>query len=219
VLHRLALVLATVLPIAAASRASEDGCPEVRACVGAPSQPTTPACPAGATVQIWVRNLTDGQPVDLAVEGELLCATRTCTATTLATTYGVQKLHCEAHGPDPVPCEADAGLGMLQPGTWVHRVTVGAQHQAQRSVVAAATRPPASNVVVWTLYPSVHAAGTEQELRDALCAIEHEGGPALISIAPGTIALAGHQCESKTGDPACASACSACQSGTHCAAI
>jgi hypothetical protein len=115
------------------------------------SAPATAApCPAAASVDIAVENLSPATSLTLAVEGELLDPDATCSGGGVAT-YATT-----------VVCDMSAStvcgrIDGLRPGAWVHRVRLqvaGSDEQVQsQRVVLLASGPAVSNVVSWTVYP------------------------------------------------------------------
>src|SRR5881396_1514587 len=94
-------------------------------------------------------------------------------------------------------------LAALQPGTWVHRLSVtvtgsATQQQAQRFVLVAGSPAEVSNALVWTVYPqtfvvqAASAAELQARLDDATAYARENPGPALVIFSadafPGAIA-------------------------------
>jgi hypothetical protein len=175
-----------------------------------------PACPPEtATLTVFVDNRTD-PPVDVEVdvEGGLAADAVTCVGSG-GRIYPMASLSC---GPGRGVCGT---IGGLQPGAWVHRMTVTVpgsvtQEQAQRAVMVGGD-PIASNVVVWTVYPRAFVVSTTASddspgsLRAALSAAgdytSTSPGPALVTFSRDlfqsvalaqTIDLAGGACDPDT---------------------
>ncbi len=167
-----------------------------------------PTCAGAARLVVYADNLSPDPDVTLTLEGDLRDPGATCdgiAAASYATT-----LHC--HGAGVVPCGA---VDDLQPGAWVHRLSTtvtdsAPQLQARQSVLLGAATGAASNVIVWTVYPSTFVVGgaAEADLRGALDAAasftrDHDGSPALVTFdrtvfpgagAPSTIELTSGLC-------------------------
>ena len=138
-------------------------------------------CPAPATVDVVIDDLSNGTALDLTVEGALVDPTVTCDGpgtTTYATT-----LHCAAGAPS---CGQLSGL---RPGAWINRLRVqapastNAQVQAARAVFLA---DDATNTLRWTVYPRtlVVTQPTAAELLARVADAATGPAPTLITFAP-----------------------------------
>src|SRR5438876_4857579 len=155
-----------------------------------------PVCPGTATLTVFVENLSGTPTIAVELDGELAADTATCGGSG-ATSYR-ETVTCTGSG--VVRC---GQLAALQPGTWVHRLSVtvpgsATQQQAQRLVLVAGSPAEVSNALVWTVYPQtfVVQAATAAELQarlDAATAYTRANpGPALVTFSadafPGTTA-------------------------------
>ncbi|TMB11230.1 MAG: hypothetical protein E6J71_25680, partial [Deltaproteobacteria bacterium] len=155
-----------------------------------------PVCPGTATLTVFVENLSGTPAVAVELDGELAAEAATCGGSG-ATSYR-ETMTCTGSG--VVRCGQLAGL---QPGTWVHRVSVtvpgsATQQQAQRVVLVAGSPAEVSNALVWTVYPqtfvvqAASAAELQARLDDATAYARENPGPALVIFSadafPGAIA-------------------------------
>ena len=147
-----------------------------------------PVCPGTATLTVFVENASGTPRLTLGVDGELAADAATC-AGSGATSYQAT-MTCTGLG--VVRCGQLAGL---QPGTWVHRLSVtvpgsATQQQAQRAVLVAGSPADVSNALVWTVYPATFVVGaaTAAELQARLdAATAYTGanaGPVLVTFSP-----------------------------------
>src|SRR5256885_16593238 len=107
-----------------------------------------PVCPGTATLTVFVENLSGTPTIAVELDGELAADAATC-AGSGATSYR-ETMTCTGS------CVVRCGqLAALQPGTWVHRLSVtgtgsATQQQAQR-LLAAAGRPACeAQALAWT---------------------------------------------------------------------
>jgi hypothetical protein len=137
-------------------------------------------CPSDADVVVYARNLSADPTVTLALDGELLEPTASCTGE--GAPFYETTLTCAGSG--LVSCGRLRGL---RPGAWVNRVNLTvagspAQVQAQSAVFLAS----AGNVVVWTIYPRtfVVTEATETDFLEQIALAEDSPvKPALVTFA------------------------------------
>lgn len=152
------------------------------------------ACPAPASVPVFVENLSADSSVTVQLEGELVAAGATCTGSG-ATTYTVQ-LTCQGQG--VASCGEIPGL---RPGQWVNRIRVAVngsqeQSQAKRQVFAASDRASV-NRLVWRVFrrtfvvTDTTATGLRTQLDAAAAFTAANPGPALVTFARATFPGAG----------------------------
>ena len=155
-----------------------------------------PVCPGTATLTVFVENLSGTPTIAVELDGELAADTATCGGSG-ATSYR-ETVTCTGSG--VVRC---GQLAALQPGTWVHRLSVtvpgsATQQQAQRVVLVAGSPAEVPNALVWTVYPqtfvvqAASAAELQARLDDATAYARENPGPALVIFSadafPGAIA-------------------------------
>ena len=155
-----------------------------------------PVCPGTATLTVFVENLSGAPTIAVELDGELAADAATCGGSG-ATSYR-ETMTCTGSG--VVRC---GQLAALQPGTWVHRLSVSVpgsatQQQAQRLVLVAGSPAEVSNALVWTVYPqtfvvqAASAAELQARLDDATAYTRENPGPALVIFSadafPGAIA-------------------------------
>src|SRR5438876_135491 len=144
-----------------------------------------PVCPGTATLTVFVENLSGTPTIAVELDGELAADTATCGGSG-ATSYR-ETVTCTGSG--VVRC---GQLAALQPGTWVHRLSVtvpgsATQQQAQRLVLVAGSAAEVSNALVWTVYPetfavqAASAAELQARLDDATAYTRENPGPALVT--------------------------------------
>ncbi|HUE30307.1 MAG TPA: hypothetical protein VMR79_05495, partial [Verrucomicrobiae bacterium] len=147
-----------------------------------------PVCPGTATLTVFVENLSGTPTVAVGLDGELAADAATCGGSGAASYQ--ETMTCTGSG--VVRCGQLAGL---QPGTWVHRLSVSVpgsatQQQAQRVVLVAGSPAEVSNTIVWTVYPqtfvvqSAGAADLQARLDDATAYTGANPGPALVTFSP-----------------------------------
>jgi len=137
-----------------------------------------PVCPGTATLTVFVENLSGTPTIAVELDGELAADAATCGGSG-ATSYR-ETMTCTGSG--VVRC---GQLAALQPGSWVHRLSVtvpgsAMQQQAQRLVLVAGSPAEVSNALVWTVYPEtfVVQAASAAELQARLDADRlHAGEP------------------------------------------
>src|SRR5438094_2429552 len=155
-----------------------------------------PVCPGTATLTVFVENLSGAPTIAVELDGELAAEAATCGGSG-ATSYR-ETVTCTGSG--VVRC---GQLAALQPGTWVHRLSVSVpgsatQQEAQRLVLVAGSPADVSNALVWTIYPqtlvvqAASAAELQARLDDATAYTRENPGPALVIFSadafPGAIA-------------------------------
>src|SRR5438552_42556 len=144
-----------------------------------------PVCPGTATLTVFVENLSGAPTIAVELDGELAADAATC-AGSGATSYR-ETMTCTGSG--VVRC---GQLAALQPGTWVHRLSVtvpgsATQQQAQRLVLVAGSSAEVSNALVWTVYPqtfvvqAASAAELQARLDEATAYTRENAGPALVT--------------------------------------
>src|SRR5437870_11864567 len=144
-----------------------------------------PVCPGTATLTVFVENLSGAPTIAVELDGELAADAATC-AGSGATSYR-ETMTCTGSG--VVRC---GQLAALQPGTWVHRLSVtvpgpATQPQAQRLVLVAGSPAEVSNALVWTVYPetfvvqAASAAELQARLDVATAYTRENPGPALVT--------------------------------------
>src|SRR5438552_11768761 len=144
-----------------------------------------PVCPGTATLTVFVENLSGTPAVAVELDGELAADAATCGGSG-ATSYR-ETMTCTGSG--VVRC---GQLAALQPGTWVHRLSVtvpgsATQQQAQRLVLVAGSSAEVSNALVWTVYPqtfvvqAASAAELQARLDEATAYTRENAGPALVT--------------------------------------
>jgi hypothetical protein len=176
-----------------------------------------PACPTTtATLAVLVDNRSVDPSVRIALSGDLLDPSATCSGTGVTSYAGV--FTCTGQG-----LFACTAITNLRPGAWVNRLAVTVngsdpQVQARRDVLAAGPSTIAATFVVWTVYPKTFLVreATETALRTQLAAAQshtaaHPGATVMVGFSsaafpgatvPRTISLAQGDCPADGKPPA-----------------